>query len=81
MKYHIIKPKSVPVDKRIIAGIKESDDVAIFVDNGKECDVAVLQKGCTRSKICVAEIKRLRDAGKPLREGNVYYEKYFVHQN
>ena len=76
MKYYILKAKSALIDENIINGIKESDSKAVIVSSSDDCDIAVLQKGFTRSKVAVAEFKRLRESGKPYREGNLYLERW-----
>ena len=78
MRYYIIKAQSVSVNEKIIAGIKESDESAVIVNSLYDCDIAVLQKGFTRSKVAVAEMKRLRESGKPCVEGNLYLDRYRV---
>ncbi len=76
MKYYILKAKSASVDENIIAGIKESDGNAVIASSSDACDIVVLQNGFTRSKIAVAEWKRLREGGKPCMEGNLYLDKW-----
>ncbi len=75
MRYYIVKAQSVSVNEKIVDGIMESDKCAVFVNAPDDCDVAVLQKGFTRSKCAVAEMKRLRESGKPCVEGNLYLER------
>ena len=82
MKYYIIKPRKATVDNNIIAGIKESDHDAVIVQTLDECDVAVMQKGCTRSKFAVNEIRRQKnERRKPCREGSVYLDRWKAHLN
>ncbi len=78
MRYYIIKAQSVSVNEKIVDGIKESDKGAVIVNAPDDCDIAVLQKGFTRSKVAVAEMKRLRESGKPCVEGNLYLDRYRV---
>ena len=55
MKYYIIKPSSSKIDDDLIKGLKSIDTAAVFVDNIKEADKCVLQKGWTKSKLAVSE--------------------------
>ena len=55
MKYYISKPVSHKLDERITKGIKRMDSKAVFVGNLYEADICVMQKGWTKSKVCVAD--------------------------
>lgn len=82
MKYYIIKPKKDNIDTKLIEGIKSIDRNAEITDVIDECDVAVLQKGWTRSKTAVQERNhQCFERNKSCREGNVYLERYAVHVN
>lgn len=53
MKIYVIKPKSAEIDERIIAGMLNIDPYPAAVLSLEECDIAILQKGWTRSKSAV----------------------------
>lgn len=82
MKYYIIKPRSAYPDETIIKGILTADKSAKIVNTLDECDIAILQKGWTRSKIAVTEWKRQQfERRKPCHEGYLYRDKYKIHIN
>ena len=81
MKYYINKPVSHKLDNAIIEGIKKTDPDAIFVEKLCEADVCVLQKGWTRSRICVADYHLAREMRIERREAYIYTDKYTVKLN
>ncbi len=81
MKYYILKPKSVAIDEQLLAGIKESDRDAEFVDVIDDCDIAVAQKGWTRSKTAVMEWRRQTEMHRQCQEGSIYLDRCAVHLN
>lgn len=81
MKYYIIKPSSHKIDQLLIEGIKRMDKEADIVKTLDEADICVLQKGWTKSKICIAEEHSAREKGKKIREGYIYIDKYKVKLN
>lgn len=81
MKYYIIKPKSHDFSRTMIENIKKLDSKAEFVEYLCECDIAVLQKGWSNSKISVEEMKLATVMCKEVRESYLYTERYKVHLN
>ena len=81
MKIYVIKSKSAEIDERIIAGMLNIDPQTAAVSSLEECDIAILQKGWTRSKSAVQEYHRAREMHIPCREGYLYTDKYKVHLN
>ncbi len=81
MKFYVIKPKSAEVDERIVAGILNIDPQSAAVSSLEECNIAILQKGWTRSKSAVQEYHRARELHIPCREGYAYTDKYKVRLN
>ncbi len=79
MKIYVIKPKSAEIDERIVAGMLNIDSQAVAVSSLKECDIAILQKGWTRSKNAVQEYHSARELHIPCREGYLYTDKYRAH--
>lgn len=79
MKYYIIKQVKDPVDPNLTAGIREIDPDAEIVHSLGECDIAVLQRGWTRSRVAVTEKNRQTFVRhKPCREGYVYTERFLA---
>lgn len=76
MKYYISKPTSHKTDERLIEGIKSVDSEAEFVGNLYKADIAVFQKGWTKSKICVADYHLASDRRIERREAYLYTDKY-----
>ena len=73
MNYYIIKPKRNPVDDRIIEGVQKMDKESQIVNALDECDIAILQKGWTRSKVCLSEQERqVKERQKPCKEAYLY---------
>ena len=81
MKFYVIKPKSAEVDERIIIGMLNIDPYPAAVPSLEECDIAILQKGWTRSKSAVQEYHKAQELHIPCREGYMYTDKYSVHLN
>ena len=81
MKIYVIKPKSAEVDERISTGMLNIDSHSAAVPSLEECDIAILQKGWTRSKSAVQEYHKARKMHIPCREGYLYTDKYRVHLN
>ena len=81
MKYYIIKPASHKTDQLLIEGIKSMDNKADIVITLDEADICILQKGWTKSRICIAEEHSARAKGKKIREGYIYTDKYKVKLN
>jgi len=82
MKYYIIKPNSSKVSTELMDGIKSIDTSATFVKTIEECNIAVLQKGWTNSKIAVAEMQRaIKELKLPCREGYFYTDRVKAHLN
>lgn len=81
MKIYVIKPKSVEIDERIIAGMLNIDPYPAAVNKLEDADIAVLQEGWTRSKCAVQEYHKAQELHIPCREGYVYTDKYKVHLN
>jgi len=79
MKYYIIKPQNRPIDSKIIEGLKKVDREYNIVDSLDSCDIAVLQRGWTRSKVCVADWKKqVNERHKPCKEGYLFTNKFKV---
>ena len=55
MKFYISKPKTHKKNEALITGIKALHPDAVFVNDIKDADVCVFQKGWTKSKTCVEE--------------------------
>ena len=82
MRYYIVKPRSHTISENLISGILSLDKDAIFVMNIDDCDIGILQKGWSRSKVAVAERNRLTsELGKRCEEGYLYIDRYSVHLN
>lgn len=81
MKFYVIKPKSAEIDERIIAGMLNIDPQGAAVSSLEECDIAILQKGWTRSKSAVQEYHKAHELHIPCREGYLYTDKYSIHLN
>ena len=81
MKFYVIKPKSAEIDERISAGMLNIDPYSTAVPSLEECDIAILQKGWTRSKSAVQEYRKAQELHIPCREGYMYTDKYSVRLN
>ena len=81
MKYYISKPASHKLDETIITGIKRIDIDAVLVDELRDADICVFQKGWTKSKLCVADYHMARELRIERREGYIYTDKYTVKLN
>ena len=81
MRYYISKPNSHKTDERIIKGIKKIEPDAAFVDSLATADVAVFQKGWTKSRICIEEYHLARDTGIKRVEGYIYTDKCSIKLN
>ena len=80
MTYYIIKKKCDQVSDELITGIKHLDKHATFTDKLEDCDIAVMQRGWTKSKIATHEWNRaVSELHKPCKEGYLYTDKYAVH--
>ena len=80
MIQYIIKKKCEKEDKELIAGIKRIDKQAKFTDKLEDCDIAVMQRGWTKSKVATHEWNRaVSELHKPCREGYLYTDKYQAH--
>ena len=79
MKYYIIKPKSKDIDQNIIDGLNKMDKECQIVDSLYVCDIAILQKGWTRSIVCLSERdEQLNNRHKLCREAYLYTDGYKV---
>jgi len=73
MKYYVIKKRSEKIQENLIEGIRDIDPSPEFVDALEDCDIAVMQRGWTRSKAAVDEWNRaLHVLGKTCSEGYNY---------
>lgn len=81
MKYYIIKPSSSKIDDDLIKGLRSLDAAAIFVDDIKEADKCVLQKGWTKSKLAVSKYHMAKENHIQCDEEYLYTDKYKVHLN
>lgn len=81
MKFYVIKPKSVEVDEQIVAGMLNIDPQAVAAPSLEECEIAILQKGWTRSKSAIQEYHKAHELHIPCREGYMYTDKYSIHLN
>lgn len=81
MKYFISKPSSHKLDDNIVVGIKEMDAEANFVTNLDEADICVMQKGWTKSKICVVDYHFAREKNITIRESYLYTDRFNAKTN
>ena len=81
MKFYIIKPSSSKIDDDLIKGLRSLDAAAIFIDDIKEADKCVLQKGWTKSKLAVSKYHMAKENHIQCDEGYLYTDKYKVHLN
>ena len=76
MLYYIIKPKRANTHDDLIDGIKSIDAEARFVKKLELCDIAVLQKGWTRSKLAMIERDKAIVLGKQPKEEYLYTYRF-----
>lgn len=81
MKYYICKPKAYKVDEKIAEGIRKTDKDAAFVELLDNADVCVMQKGWTKSKVCVKEYHKAREKGILRKEAYIYTDSYYAKVN
>lgn len=81
MKYYISKPNSYKLDELLVEGIKSMDPEAEFVINLYNADIAVFQKGWTKSRVCVADYHLARDRHIERKESYLYTDKYTIKLN
>ena len=74
-KYYIIKGRGVSKQRDILMGIRKHDKHAEMVDNLDDCDVAVLQKGWTRSKFARADYAHAKSLRIRCDQGHYYIDK------
>lgn len=80
MKYYIIKPVSHKVNLGLKDNLELTFKDAIETKNLYEADIAVTQKGWTRSKNAVAEYHLAREHKIPCHEDYMFH-KFKVHLN
>ena len=76
MLYYIIKPKDADIHEDLKDGIKSRDAEAQFVKKLELCDIAVLQKGWTRSKLAIIECDKAIALGKQPKEEYLYTYRF-----
>lgn len=76
MLYYIIKPKHAYIHDDLIDGIKRMDKDAKIVKKLELCDIAVLQKAWTRSKLAMIECDKAIALGKQLKEEYLYTYRF-----
>lgn len=78
MLYYIIKPKHAHIHYDLIDGIKRMDAEARCVSKLESCDISVLQKGWTRSKLAMIEYHKAIALKKQIKEGYLYTDRFLV---
>lgn len=69
MKYFILKPLNVGIDRQLVEKIQSINKAAEFSDTLEDCDVVVLQSGWSKSVIATKLYNQAQVLHKKIKEG------------